>query len=192
MRLLHDSGTEEGIRRALESADTAFSESLFQRLTDDVIAFNLDIGQIRNVVCRLLDLLYSHLMQSRSEVDYAAERADAFQRLEGLKFKMDMIFLVSERCSSCCAGRERQAELLGRVGRAPPTSTSTSARARWPRLPPSRRTSTIPPTISLVCSAQAYHETLAAYIGEKRIAYAARLLTSNAPERQRRDRAVRL
>ena len=29
MRLLHDSGTEEGIRRALESADTAFFESLF-------------------------------------------------------------------------------------------------------------------------------------------------------------------
>ena len=177
MRLLHDSGTEEGIRRALESADTAFFESLFQRLTDDVIAFNLDIGQIRNVVCRLLNLLYSHLMQSRPEVDYAAERADAFQRLEGLKFKMDMIFLVSERYF----------QLLRSDENAKPNYWGALAAQAAAYIDEHFRESTL--TASSVAAhfnysadylarlfSQAYHETLAAYIGEKRIAYAARLL----------------
>ena len=99
MRLLHDSSMEASIRHALETKDEAFFESLFQRLTDDVIAFNLDISQIRNVVYRLINLLYSHLAQNQPEVDYAAERAEIFRKLEGLKFKADMIFLVSERYS---------------------------------------------------------------------------------------------
>ena len=177
MRLLHDSGTEEGIRRALESADTAFFESLFQRLTDDVIAFNLDIGQIRNVVCRLLNLLSSPLMQTRPAVDYAAERADAFQRLEGLKFKMDMIFLVSERYF----------QLLRSDENAKPNYWGALAAQAAAYIDEHFRESTL--TASSVAAhfnysadylarlfSQAYHETLAAYIGEKRIAYAARLL----------------
>lgn len=177
MRLLHDSGTETSIRRALESADTAFFESLFQRLTDDVIAFNLDIGQIRNVVCRLLNLLYSHLMESHPEVDYAAERAEAFQRLEGLKFKMDMIFLVSERYF----------QLLRADANDRPNYWGALAALAAAYIDEHFCESTL--TASSVAAhfnysadylgrlfSQAYHETLAAYIGEKRIAHAAKLL----------------
>lgn len=177
MRLLHNSGTEDSIRRALEGADIAFFESLFQRLTDDVIAFNLDIGQIRNVVCRLLNLLYSHLMQSHPEIDYAAERAEAFQKLEGLKFKMDMIFLVSERYFQLLRAdtntRPNYFDALAAQAAAyidehfsDPALTASSVAAHF----------NYSADYLARLFSQAYHETLAAYIGEKRIACAARLL----------------
>ena len=172
MRLLHDSGTETSIRRALESADTAFFESL-----DDVIAFNVDIAQIRNVVCRLLNLLYSHLMESRPEVDYAAERAEAFQRLEGLKFKMDMIFLVSERYFQLLrAGADARPSYWGAL------AAQAAAYIDEHFCDPSLTASSVAAHFNYSADylgrlfSQAYHETLAAYIGEKRIAHAAKLL----------------
>lgn len=177
MRLLHDSGTEAGIRRALGSADTAFFESLFQRLTDDVIALKLDVGQIRNVVCRLLNLLYSHLAQSRPEIDYAAERAEAFRQLNDLKFKMDMIFLVSERyfqlLRSDAGGKpdywgalaaQAAAYIDAHFCDSALTASSVAAHFNYSADYLGRLFS------------QACHETLAAYIGEKRVACAARLL----------------
>lgn len=177
MRLLHDSATEQSIRRALSASDAAFFESLFQRLTDDVIAFNLDIAQIRNVVCRLLNLLYDHLAESRPEVDCAAERAGAFQRLEGLKFKMDMIFLVSERYFQLLrAGANARPSYWGAL--AAQAAAYIDERFCDPSLTASSVAAHFNYSADYLARLfnQAYHETLAAYIGEKRIAHAARLL----------------
>ena len=177
MRLLHDADTETAIRRALENSDEAFFESLFQRLTNDVIAFNLDIGQIRNVVYRLLNLLYSHLLHSQSEIDYAAERSETFRRLDGLKFKMDMIFLVSERyfqlLRSSAHSKTRYFDALAAQAAAyiderfsDPSLTASSVAAHF----------NYSADYLARLFNQTYHETLASYIGEKRIAHAAKLL----------------
>lgn len=177
MRLLHDADMEREINRALDERRLPFFESLFQRLSDDVVSANLDISQIRNVVYRLFNLLYTALNRSQVNVDYAAERTATFIRLEGLKFKMDMIFLVSERYFQFLRGDQRsKSHYLDALA----ASAATYVDEHF--CDPLLTASTVAAHFNYSADylsrlfSQTYQTTLAGYISEKRIAYAARLL----------------
>ncbi len=94
MRILHDFDTEQRINQALAANDVTYFEQLFQQLTTDITSANLDIAHIRDVTYRLLNLLFTHLR--RLGQDCAQDRANIFQQLESLKFKMDLVFFTSE------------------------------------------------------------------------------------------------
>lgn len=177
MRLLHDASMEEEICRALDAYKTPFFESLFQRLTDDVIAANLDIGQIRNVVYHLFNLLFETLSRLHPEADYGPERAETFAQLEGLKFKMDMIFLVSERYFQFLrSGSPSKAHYLDAL--ADSAAAYVDEHFRDPALTASSVAAHFNYSADYLgrLFSQSYHTTLASYIAEKRILCAAKML----------------
>ena len=95
MRLLYDRGTHARIDEALGAADLAYFQGLFQRFSEDITASNLDINHIRNVVYSLLNRLYDFL-EGRG-VDCVSERRETFEQLKTFRFKMDLVFVASER-----------------------------------------------------------------------------------------------
>lgn len=66
MKLLHDKNMGENINKALMEKDISFFENLFHKLTQDVIELNVDINHIRDIVCRLLNLLFDYLLCAQS------------------------------------------------------------------------------------------------------------------------------
>lgn len=177
MRLLHDADMEREISRALDARILPFFESLFQRLTDDVISANLDISQIRSVVYRLFNLLYAALSRCTGDIDYTPERGAVFARLEGLKFKMDMIFWVSERYFQFLRGDQQpRSHYLDAL------AASAAAYVDENFCDPTLTASTVAAHFNYSADylsrlfSQTYQMTLSGYISERRIACAARLL----------------
>ena len=91
-RFLHDGTIALAISAAIKRNDRDYFDELFGRMTSEAAEMSLSSSRVRDVCLFLARLFFEACGQQKSK----AEKAAVVAKLQALKFKMDIIFEMSE------------------------------------------------------------------------------------------------